>query len=173
MHIRLIPNIEKLKSIKNKYTFDDYPEDLLSCQFEVGLAFSSFRSLFDFHVSGFGEERWPLSLETDFVILLEQLLPFCEWIFGSTEDNFIIDFYEQGVERVIHYSRRAEIIKITCESYTDWVPNPKTEFISKNDLIAEITAFITALFLILQKISPILVENVLIKEWKERLKIKF
>lgn len=169
MLIRLIADLPSLERETEKYLPEEDPDDLLSAQFEVGLAFSHFESSVDFHVSGFGQEHWPLSLQTDFVIFLEHLTSLYQWLHEDAKDEFVLDFYEQGVEREIHFARVKDLIRISCESHTDWTPYPTVESVFLSEFIKEIDMFISMLFLCLKLTSPLLYKNSSIIEWRKQL----
>jgi hypothetical protein len=83
--------------------------------------------LAEFKTSGFGQESWPVDVRTDFSVFLEQLPAAIASV--AAESDFEIDFYEQGIERTIRFSRRGSQYVARCESRTTWTPNPETEMI--------------------------------------------
>jgi hypothetical protein len=86
----------------------------------------------DFIVSGFGQERWPVDVRTDFPVFLEQLPKALTSVeLGS---SFSLDFYEQGIERVMHFERTGEEYSARCESQIEWKPQPAIETINRLEL---------------------------------------
>lgn len=54
-----------------------------------------------FHISGFGEDAWPLEDSTELVIFLEQLPEIV--ISAKKEVAFVVEFFEQGFERELRF----------------------------------------------------------------------
>lgn len=69
-----------------------------------------------FVVSGFGQEKWPVSVDTDLPIFLEQLPDLLKSI--ESRKNFRLDFYEQGVERYLSFILSDAEYSISCISFT-------------------------------------------------------
>ncbi|MEW5250751.1 hypothetical protein [Microbulbifer discodermiae] len=78
-----------------------------------------------FHVSGFGQENWPLDTRTDLLCGIEEINEILNKI-SLYDFNFEWDLYEQGVERTVGFKTEGAIIIATCTSHTDWQPNPKS-----------------------------------------------
>lgn len=85
-----------------------------------------------FIVSGFGQERWPVSVDTDLPIFLEQLPDLLKSI--ESRKNFRLDFYEQGVERYLSFILLDDEYSISCISFTEWQPLPFSERINIDEL---------------------------------------
>lgn len=78
-----------------------------------------------FRVGGFGEDCWPVDIATDLPVFLEQLPQALESL--DAANSFEIDFYEQGIERILFFSPYGEQNwKIACASQTSWIPDPET-----------------------------------------------
>ena len=86
----------------------------------------------EFVVSGFGQARWPLDMQTDLPIFLEQLPSALRAINegGAAE----IDFYEQGIERSIALVPAKGGYVAKCVSRTGWQPSPAVEELSRDEL---------------------------------------
>ncbi|WP_208031546.1 hypothetical protein [Streptomyces cyanogenus] len=85
-----------------------------------------------FHVSGFGQDAWPVDISYDLSSVIEQL-PQARTALGRKE-RALIDFYGQGVERVISFHPVGEQVTMTCTTRTDWIPDPATETASLPDV---------------------------------------
>lgn len=83
----------------------------------------------EFNVIGFGLEKWPVDCMYDLLCVIEMLPNIINGFFENNYD-FILDFYEQGLERTLFFEKGKNIIRIKCESRTKWISNPQTEFIS-------------------------------------------
>jgi hypothetical protein len=75
-----------------------------------------------FEVSGFGDEKWPVDLETDFSVFFSQLP--CALLSVKEQCPFTIDFYEQGVERTLEFENNGDFWLVRCCCQTEWIPTP-------------------------------------------------
>lgn len=85
-----------------------------------------------FIFSGFGQDRWPLDVEYDFLTLVENLPSIRQAVNESKACS--IELYEQGVERSIQFIPSGNIYTATCSSGTEWQPNPNSEMIDQAEL---------------------------------------
>ena len=86
-----------------------------------------------FTLSGFGREPWPMSVDYDMSVLLEQLPDLLENL--ESGDLFRLDMYSQGTEAKLEFSPNGDDLTITCSSRTAWVPDPATERIGYGPLL--------------------------------------
>jgi len=108
---------------------DASEDDIRSILDEICNALSRIGNV-SFEVSGFGDENWPVDVRTDLPILLEQL-PDAIYAVGAGRE-FIIDFYEQGIERQLTFSpASASSYTVVCASETNWYPEPSQVELSK------------------------------------------
>jgi len=86
------------------------------------------------HVSGFGDDEWPVWADVDAKIILEQI-PAALLALGERKD-FQFDLYEQGVERYMTFSYQGyETWKISFRHIgTYWQPVPAEQLV-KTDVI--------------------------------------
>lgn len=89
--------------------------------------------LLRFEISGFGQEPWFVTVETDLPILLEQLPDVRDDLLSGRA--FEIDFYEQGLERKLCFEPKEGEFLVSCISGTNWVPEPSQERVSKEELV--------------------------------------
>lgn len=69
-----------------------------------------------------------MDITTDLPVFLEQLPKALESL--GAANSFEIDFYEQGIERILFFSPCGEENwKITCASQTSWIPDPEAVFL--------------------------------------------
>ncbi|UFR05261.1 hypothetical protein KBP30_30675 [Streptomyces sp. Go40/10] len=85
-----------------------------------------------FRVSGFGQDAWPVDVSYDLSSVIEQL-PQVRTALGR-RDRARIDFYGQGVERVVGFVPAGEQVTLTCTTRTDWIPDPATGTASLADV---------------------------------------
>jgi hypothetical protein len=85
-------------------------------------------------VSGFGDSKWPVSVDWELPDLLDQLPDLFQAIRAGSIAQ--LDFGEQGVERLIEFipNRENRMYVGTCYSLTRWKPDPVEEEISFDDL---------------------------------------
>lgn len=83
------------------------------------------RNLGKFSIDGFGQHSWPVDISTDLPVFLEQLPLALKSL--ATEKEFEVDFYEQGIERMLSFNPCGErSLKVSCTSRTSWAPNPES-----------------------------------------------
>lgn len=92
-----------------------------------------------FVVSGFGDSAWPVDVATDLVTLIEQL-PEALTFLEQRSGEFRIDFYEQGIERLIFFECSGDITTLRCQSRTAWKPSPSEMRMRSSDLAAMLSA---------------------------------
>lgn len=68
-----------------------------------------------FNVSGFGDSAWPVDVATDLVTLIEQL-PEALTVLELRSGKFRIEFYEQGIERLIFFNCDGDVTELRCQS---------------------------------------------------------
>ncbi|WP_159046224.1 hypothetical protein [Streptomyces sp. MMG1121] len=85
-----------------------------------------------FHVAGFGQDPWPVNVSYDLSSVIEQLPRARASL--RRRDRAQIDFYGQGIERVITFAPAGDRITLTCTSRTGWIPDPATETARRSDI---------------------------------------
>jgi hypothetical protein len=80
---------------------------------------------FEFRVSGFGDERWPVDVGIDLATVLEQLPKALRA--AHQGHRFEIGFYEQGLQRELHFCPRGKSCEVRCVSTANWIPVPEVE----------------------------------------------
>jgi hypothetical protein len=78
-----------------------------------------------FTLGGFGREPWPVSVDYDMSVFLEQLPDLLENL--DSGDVFRLDMYAQGTEAMLEFLPGGEgddQVTITCSSRTAWIPDP-------------------------------------------------
>lgn len=112
--------------------------------------------IFQFHVSGFGQERWPVDVRTDLSTILEQLPPILHSI-ACANYPFELDFYEQGIERLLFFEKADSLIKVTCYSGTLWKPTPPAFLMKESDIVSQLynlrDSFIEAVKIVCPKLA--------------------
>lgn len=118
-----------------------------------------------FKVSGFGQNEWPVDCRIDLATVMEQVPEILKKI-ELNQYDFILDFYEQGMERQVTFSPDKDAIMLTCSSRTHWTPDPV--FIHmKREQISRIFKDLYSRFLEVGEIlCSDLIQDPLLEEWK-------
>jgi hypothetical protein len=107
---------------------------------------------FEFRISGFGDDRWPVDVTTDLATVLRQLpdvLAKC-----AKGDPFVLDLFEQGVERRLEFSPLHGLHEVRCSSGTAWRPRSQSEKIETTALIAMLHDLKSTFCHICEKLLP-------------------
>lgn len=119
-----------------------------------------------FYVAGFGEDPWPVDVQTDLAVVIEQL-PDVLSALRRGDEVFCLNFYEQGIERYLTGTKRGEVVTIECMSLSlRWMPEPASEVMKWGDvegMLCELRDVYTAT---VESICPWLAEEPAFKRWK-------
>ncbi|MFG2371399.1 hypothetical protein ACGFY9_07970 [Streptomyces sp. NPDC048504] len=91
-----------------------------------------------FHVAGFGQDPWPVDISYDLSAVVEQLPEALASVGDGKPAQ--IDFYGQGVERLVTFTPHEGQVVIACTTETDWTPEPSTETVSPEEAEAMLAA---------------------------------
>ncbi|WP_440107636.1 hypothetical protein [Streptosporangium sp. H16] len=116
-----------------------------------------------FWVGGFGQDEWPVSLPYDLAVVLEQLPELLLNIRKRKETE--LDFYSQGLQRVLDFSPSDEGWKIRCRSGTNWVPDPEIETITSSHLESSLVKLAEDFVSILRQLAPRIAEAPPFSAW--------
>lgn len=142
------------------YKFDE--DDVRSILSDICRAMES---QCEFIVSGFGQDRWPLDVGTDFLIFLEQFPDILRAVRQGLPGE--IDFYEQGVERVINFLPGDGFYDLLCVSRTTWVPSKNIESVDCKNLEAMLKGIHDDFLRISRLTSPDLIDHPWMVDWLE------
>ncbi|WP_336168675.1 hypothetical protein [Acinetobacter sp. 161(2023)] len=119
--------------------YDDEYDNEISVLTDICAEFSKNKRN-NFKILAFSAELWPVDIETDLVVFLEQL-PICIREISLGQDCSI-DLYEQGVNREILFKFNHGNYNCYGQSHDGtWVPS-YTENISQSDLLKMLKAFL-------------------------------
>jgi len=134
-YMKLINN----SSMKNKncktyegISYDDELDDERSIIYEICEVFES-TGCISFYVTGFGEEKWPVDCLFDLTTVIEEVPQIINKI-NNDNYNFVLDFYEQGIEREIVFQEHEGKVNLQCISRTEWQPIPNTITMGKEEI---------------------------------------
>jgi hypothetical protein len=112
----------------------------------------------EFHVQGFGEERWRVDVATDLMVILEQLPGLFIWVSKTQSSRHPLDFYEQGVERRLVFSSWGSQVRVDGEplraGHAAWQPSVSTETIDRFALQSQIQVLVTTFLDLSHSICP-------------------
>jgi hypothetical protein len=118
----------------------------------------------EFAVSGFGQDVWPVDVTTDLAVFLEQVPKALHAI--KERKSAEIEFYEQGVERLIAFEPEGARYLAICETWsTTWQPHPSIEEISAASLEQMLLAARDEFMRVLTTMAPSLANHTWISEW--------
>jgi hypothetical protein len=120
-----------------------------------------------FHVSGFGQARWPVDVSCDLGIFLEQLPYALRRLHAGQAAQ--IDFYEQGIERSIEWVPDGAVCVATCRSGTTWQPDPSVKTVGTSDVVGMMSTALETFLGTLSSMAPELLAHRWIAEWREGL----
>lgn len=158
LHLNAVPDF----SIR---TYDPHEDDVRSILMDACRAIGRTGK---FVVSGFGQDVWPVDVETDLPVFLEQLPTGLRAVHEGLPAD--IDFYEQGIERSVTL-QPADGGKYvaTCTSRTGWQPSPMVEEIAREELEEMLSAARDAFVHTLAEMAPDLARHPWIRQWLESL----
>jgi len=116
-----------------------------------------------FRISGFGQNNWPVTIYTDLPVFLEQLHAVLKDIYLGKQTK--IEFYEQGVKRIVILNPAEDFYELSCASQTNWRPNPKIERINHDDLNKMMSNILEKFLNIVQIIAPELSQHPWMQNW--------
>lgn len=89
-----------------------------------------------FEVSGFGQPKWPVDVSTDLAVVAEQLPEVLAGL-GRSEGEVALDFYEQGIQRLLSFERAGvDDVRVTCRSgQLGWDPDPHEHVVKRRELV--------------------------------------
>ena len=103
-------------------------------------------------VGGFGDASWPVDVQYDLSIVLQQLPE----VIGSLRASrpTTLGFYGQGVERMVDISPIGGDLDLACRSGTDWQPQPREERVSPIELESMLVRLASSFASAVSVVSP-------------------
>ena len=153
---------QKLPSIQPR-VYNECEDDLMAMFIDICEVLADTGAA-DFRVSGFGQDPWPVDVRTDLPVLLEQL-PTAIAASAEPTSGFILDFYEQGIERRLVFIPSNQEFTVTCESDTDWRPEPAQENIEVTFLRRQLVTLKNNFLRVVRVMAPEVDAHKLFREW--------
>lgn len=113
-----------------------------------------------FTVSGFGLTNWPVNVETDFSIFLEQLPAALHAL--SLRESFSIDFYEQGIERYLEFRPLERGYDVRCGGRGEG-----DEVVDDAELERQFTEIRNAFLIATEQVAPQAAKHPWFERWRE------
>ncbi|GII76853.1 hypothetical protein Sru01_18350 [Sphaerisporangium rufum] len=101
----------------------------------------------EFLVAGFGQARWPVTVDYDLAAVLLQV----PQVLSEVRAGLVtaLDFYAQGTARLVEIVPNGETVRLCCRSATSWTPEPEVEYMGRHELDEMLVSlardFVTAL----------------------------
>ena len=119
-----------------------------------------------FFVGGFGQERWPVDVETDLAVALEQLPEVLAGL-AAQGRSFQLNFYEQGIERYLTGTVRDQTVTFECMSLSlKWTADPSSETLSLEDAKQMFCELRDRYCAAVEQVSPWLAHAPSYEQWK-------
>lgn len=117
----LAGNFAEIPASHEPYTSDGDDSDTAITVFisELCERLSSLGAV-DFQVGGFGLDDWQTDVWMDLAVVMEQFPLFLTSL--QAGKNSVLDFYEQGLQRILYFVVRDLKITIECRSYSERDP---------------------------------------------------
>ena len=107
-----------------------------------------------FFLSGFGHDRWPLSLDYDLGMFVGDFDVLFDWLDSSVDQGFTYNFGRQGFEVKLHLSKAGDQVAIKCSGVIGFEPNPEIEMIGKEEFNSQLTDFLQNFIAVAKKVDP-------------------
>jgi hypothetical protein len=152
-------------TVPSHFKVRDYRPDLDDARSILSDVCRALDARSEFLLSGFGEQRWPVDVGTDLVVFLEQL-PHALHLLkaGQTAQ---IDFYEQGIQRIVEWVPTGTACVATCRSFGACGRDPVVETMVTGDVIDMSSTALATFIEMLSQMAPELVDHPWIVEWRE------
>lgn len=118
-----------------------------------------------FKASGFGQNEWPVDCRIDLATVMEQVPEILKKI-ELNQYDFILDFYEQGMERQVAFSQDKDAVKLTCSSRTHWTSDPIFIHMKKEQISRIFEDLYNRFLEIGEILCSDLIHDPMLKEWK-------
>jgi hypothetical protein len=89
-----------------------------------------------FIIDGFGQSRWPVDVETDLAVVMEQLPEVLHALRARMPTD--LNFYEQGIGRFLVFTPQNDDVVVECSSATNWQPNPTHVRMSRAGVVRQL-----------------------------------
>jgi hypothetical protein len=123
----------------------------------------------DFRLACCGARLWPVDVRTDLPVFLEQLQGLLQAL-ESRASVFQLQMYEQGIETVLAFSRREDILHLRCEPLLPGGENRLGEHgeqLSVRALVGSLNEMLAAFLLCCERVCPQLLTHKELHDWRK------
>lgn len=164
MQLVVKKSLEDIPQTFSVKKYDVELDDGRSVIYDICEVFSNTGEI-SFFVSGFGQKEWPVDCLFDLSSVIEQLPEIITKV--NDRSDFILDFYEQGIEREVRFAYCGDHYVLTCKSRTDWNPEPDKIRMKKEDVRFLFMNLYNKFIELGNYLCPDLTRNKLLKNWLE------
>lgn len=147
---------------EGNFSYDEELDDIESLIMDICDCLSETERV-KFNVLGFGESQWPVDVWLHLSSIVPQV-PDVLMALAKSKD-VTLDFYEQGVGRVLHFHCHSHIVEVTCKDLFDTFEHPSKEFIDLSELKQMLTDFLKSFIYLATIISPNIVNHEMFQKW--------
>lgn len=141
--------------------YDPYLDSIISILDDTCIALDTCSKL---HISGLGLETWPVHVDVDLSVLLEQLPTLILHL--AAHEPAELYLYEQGVEILLRFTpEEGNQYIITTASPTPWLPAPAPEKMSAGILVTMLQNVVETYLHALSSIRPELADHPWVQQW--------
>ncbi|MBO3751173.1 hypothetical protein J5X84_34300 [Streptosporangiaceae bacterium NEAU-GS5] len=116
-----------------------------------------------FLVSGFGQDEWPVTVDYDLSAVMEQLPAMVAEL--RADKPAVLDFYAQGIQRMLEIAPQNDRFEIRCRSGTAWNPHPECELMERSAFWDMLTKLAAQFAVALQHAAPALGTRTPFPDW--------
>ena len=141
-----------------------YPE-IVGLVFHVCSALQE-TSAVHFEVIAFDDRPWPVGVRRDLSVVLKQVSGVLEAVRSPKASEFTLNFYEQGIERDLLFTRGpANRIAVDFSSEIDWSPPRSVENIDAAELERQLVALVTGFARATLVVCPAAAGSRVFRDW--------
>lgn len=118
-----------------------------------------------FLVGGFGIENWPVDVQFDLPIVLEQLPDVITAL--RSHERTEIDFFEQGIQKTVVLEPTDINYRVICFDKRSGGFLPERLYISKEDLTATLVKLVSDFLAIVSAAAPELLNHAWLQAWAQ------
>jgi hypothetical protein len=112
----------------------------------------------------FAGERWPTDVRTDLSTVLEQLPVAARTLCNAFE----VDFFEQGLERTLHFKGADDMVEVSCTSrHPTWSPLTPTIHVERKQLREALRRLVARFIAAATVMNPEAVNHPWFIDWKQ------
>lgn len=155
-------SIVDLPPCEENFSYDEELDDIESLIMDICDCLSETERV-KFKVSGFGKFRWPVDVWLHLSTIVPQVPNVLIALNESKEVT--LDFYEQGVGRVLHFHWNSHIMEVTCKDLFDKFEHPTKELIHLSELKRMLTDFLKTFIDLATITCPNIVNHEMFRKW--------